>query len=165
MAAQTRQAALDAVGRAMQRQQRSTQSFDDAVGRRWGLGPADLRCLDHLSERPHTAGELARAAGLRPAATTALIDRLEGRGLVARTPSPTDRRRVVVALTAEAGRLVRDAYGPLVAEGTGLLDGFTTRELGRMTELLDRMTDLMDRHRARVAGEPPVTPGPAAPSR
>jgi hypothetical protein len=31
------------LGLAMQRYQRSVQAFDDAVGRRLGLGPADLR--------------------------------------------------------------------------------------------------------------------------
>ncbi len=151
MPTNARQAALDAVGRAMQRQQRATQSFDDAVGRRWGLGPADLRCLDHLSERPHTAGELATAAGLRPAATTALIDRLEARGLVERATSPEDRRRVVVSLAPGARAMVGEAYGPMVAEGAGLMDGFTAKELTRMATLLDAMTELLDRHRERVA--------------
>ena len=47
--ARTRQAAIEQAGRAMQRYQRSVQSFDDAVGRALGLGPADLRCLDILS--------------------------------------------------------------------------------------------------------------------
>lgn len=156
MGSDGRQAALDAVGRAMQRQQRATQSFDDAVGRRWGLNPADLRCLDHLSERPHTAGELAVAAGLRPAATTALIDRLEARGLVVRAPSPTDRRRVLVDLTDRARELVWDAYGPLVSEGTGLLEEFGTTDLERMTRLLDAMTELSERHRSRVEGASPL---------
>ena len=106
--------------------------------------------MDHLSERPQTAGELAVATGLRPAATTALIDRLAARGLVERTSSEADRRRVVVRLTDHALALVGEAYGPLAAEGAGLMDAFTTAELGRMATLLDRMTELVDRHRARV---------------
>ena len=65
---------------AMQRYQRSTQAFDDAVGRHLGLNPADLRCLDWLADGPKTAGQLAEATGLRPAATTTLIDRLWGPG-------------------------------------------------------------------------------------
>ena len=76
-----RQALVEQLGLAMQRYQRSTQSFDDAVGRRLGLNPADLRCLDWLADGPKTAGQLAEATGLRPAATTTLIDRLSAPGL------------------------------------------------------------------------------------
>ena len=72
------------VGDAMQRYQRSVQAFDDAVGRHLQLGPADLRCLDWLVDGPKTAGQLSNATGLRPAATTALIDRLEKKGWVER---------------------------------------------------------------------------------
>ena len=72
------------LGAALQRYQRSVQAYDDAVGRALALGPADLRCLDWLADGPKTAGMLATATGLRPAATTALIDRLEAKGLVER---------------------------------------------------------------------------------
>ena len=58
------------LGLAMQRYQRSVQAFDDAVGRRLGLGPADLRCLDWLADGPKSAGQLRIATALTPAATT-----------------------------------------------------------------------------------------------
>jgi DNA-binding MarR family transcriptional regulator len=145
-----RQDAIDAIGVAMQRYQRSVQSFDDAVGRALALGPADLRCLDCLSERAHTAGELAVATGLRPAATTALVDRLSERGLVQRRPSPEDRRRVIVELTPLGREQVWRAYGPLVEEGHGVFAGAPTERIQQMAELLDHMTSLTERHRARV---------------
>ncbi len=147
----TRQAAVDGVGRAMQHYQRSVQTFDDTVGRRLGLGPADLRCLDWLSEGPRTAGELATATGLRPAATTALIDRLEAKGLVQRTRSGSDRRRVTVEMTELARAQVWDAYGPMVAEGQRLLGGLTIEQLDALGALLDDMTALTDRHRERLS--------------
>ena len=86
----------------MQRYQRSTQAFDDAVGRRLGLNPTDLRCLDWLADGPKTAGQLADATGLRPAATTTLIDRLSRHGPGApRAERAADRRRVLVEMTEE----------------------------------------------------------------
>lgn len=145
-----RQAAVDRAGRALQHYQRSVQAFDDAVGRSLGVGPADLRCLDCLSEGPRTAGELANGAGLRPAATTTLIDRLEARGLVRRTRPTTDRRRVLVEMTEEGAALVWEAYGPMVTEGQGLLDGLDADELDRLAQLLAAMTELTDRHRGRL---------------
>lgn len=144
-----RQAAVAEVGAAMQRYQRSVQAFDDAVGRHLDLGPADLRCLDWLADGAKTAGEVARGAGLKPAATTALLDRLERRGLVERVPDEADRRRVLVRLTASAEREVGAAYGPLVTEGAAVFDGFATEDVARLRGLLDRMTDLTERHRAR----------------
>src|SRR4051794_17139108 len=107
----------------MQRYQRSVQAFDDAVGRRLGLGPADLRCLDWLAAGPKTAGELARGTGLRAAATTALLDRLERRGLIERLPDEADRRRVLVRMTPTAEQQVGAFYGPLVVEGVDVFEG------------------------------------------
>ncbi|HET8970347.1 MAG TPA: MarR family transcriptional regulator, partial [Candidatus Nanopelagicales bacterium] len=90
---------VGSLGQAMQRYQRSVQAFDDAVGRQLGLGPADLRCLDWLADGPKTAGQLARATALTPAATTALVDRLARKGLVERYRSDEDRRQVLVRMT------------------------------------------------------------------
>jgi DNA-binding MarR family transcriptional regulator len=63
--------------------------------------------------------ELAGLCGLLPAQVVPVLDKLEERGLVARTRSETDRRRYVVSLT-DAGREAleqADALGrSLVAE-------------------------------------------------
>lgn len=149
--ARSRQAVTAHLGAAMQRYQRSVQAFDDAVGRALGLGPADLRCLDVLVEGPRTAGELSQATGLRPAATTTLIDRLAARGFVRRAPSPADRRKVLVEMTEEGLRRTWELYGPMVQEGEHALVGFSVAELDRMRALLDHFTEVTDRHRERVA--------------
>jgi DNA-binding MarR family transcriptional regulator len=135
------------LGASLQRYQRSVQSYDDAVGRALALGPADLRCLDWLADGPKTAGVLATATGLRPAATTALIDRLEAKGLVERVRDETDRRRVLVRMTDEGMRSTYAMYAPLVEEGQGLFAHHTVAELTAMRELLDAMRELTDRHR------------------
>lgn len=147
----TRQALVDDLGTAMQRYQRSVQAFDDAVGRALRLNPTDLRCLDWLADGPKSVGQLAEATGLRPAATTAMVDRLTTRGLVRRVPSDTDRRKVLVEMTEQGGALTWECYGPLVAEGQRLLAGLDEQQLAGMRALLDDMRDLTDRHRGRVA--------------
>ncbi|SDS95451.1 DNA-binding transcriptional regulator, MarR family [Friedmanniella luteola] len=150
--ASSRQSSLIAVGQAMQRYQRSVQAFDDAVGRRLGVGPADLRCLDWLTDGPQTAGQLATATGLRPAATTALIDRLTEKGLVERVRDEADRRRVLVRMTAQGVREVGALYGPMVQEGQQVLAALSEQDLDLMRDHLVLITELTDRHRARVAG-------------
>ncbi len=134
------------LGEAMQRYQRSVQAYDDAVGRVLELGPADLRCLDWLVDGPKTAGTLAVATGLRPAATTALIDRLEAKGLVERFRDAQDRRRVLVRMTEEGARRTYAMYAPLVDEGQSLFDDVGDAELASMSALLDRMREMTDRH-------------------
>jgi DNA-binding MarR family transcriptional regulator len=55
------------------------------------------------SDAPPSQLELAGLCGLLPAQVVPVLDKLEERGLVARTRSETDRRRYVVTLTP-AGR-------------------------------------------------------------
>ena len=148
----TRRQLVADLGGAMQRYQRSVQAYDDAVGRALGLGPADLRCLDWLVDGPRTAGALATATGLRPAATTALIDRLEARGLVERVRDEADRRRVLVQMTEEGMRSTYAMYAPLVEEGQGLFARHTVAELAVLRDLLEAMRELTDRHRDGITG-------------
>lgn len=131
----------------MQQYQRSVQAFDDTVGRRLGLGPADLRCLDWLVDGPKTAGQLSTATGLRPAATTALIDRLTARGFVRRTRCETDRRTVLVEMTEQGQARTWEAYGPLVHAGQPMLDALSIEQLAHMADYLRRITTLTDTHR------------------
>jgi DNA-binding MarR family transcriptional regulator len=148
--ATTRQALITEVGRAMQAYQRATQAFDDEVGRVLGLNPADLRGLDWLSEGPLTASRLAEATGLSAAATTAMIDRLERKGFVRRKRNDGDRRQVVVEMTEDGAHRVGALYGPLVADGSPMLAGFSKPELVGMRDQLIGMRALTDRHRAQL---------------
>ena len=148
----SRRQVVGELGTALQRYQRSVQAYDDAVGRALGLGPADLRCLDWLADGPKAAGVLATATGLRPAATTALIDRLENKGLVERVPDETDRRRVLVRMTEAGARSTYAMYAPLVDEGQGLFAHHSVAELTAMRDLVDAMRELTDRHRDGITG-------------
>lgn len=154
-----RQPLIAEVGRAMQAYQRSTQAFDDEVGRVLGLNPADLRCLDWLSEEPMTATRLAEATGLSAAATTSMIDRLERKGFVRRRRHDGDRRQVFVELTEPGLERVGALYGPLVADGAPILEGFTLDQLGVMRDQLIAMRALTDRHRARLRSMDPGVSG------
>ena len=150
--ARSRQDLVEALGLAVQRYQRSTQAFDDTVGRRLGLGPSDVRCLDWLADGPKTAGQLSRATGLRPAATTALIDRLVAKGLVERVRDDTDRRQVLVQMTELGHARTWELYGPLAIEGRKLLARLRISDLDLMRRQLESMRELTDRHRARLEG-------------
>jgi DNA-binding MarR family transcriptional regulator len=155
----SRQALISGAGRAMQAYQRSTQAFDDAVGRALGLNSTDLRGLDWLADGAKAAGELSRGTGLSSAATTTLIDRLERRGLVQRVADPTDRRLVLVEMTPAAREQVGRYYGPIVTAGVALLDGFSVEQLAQMRDWLVAARELTDRQRERVRGQRPTRGG------
>jgi DNA-binding MarR family transcriptional regulator len=53
-----------------------------------------------------TPGELAVHEKVQPPSMTRVIAILEGRGLVQREPHPTDRRQVILTVTAEGRALV-----------------------------------------------------------
>lgn len=146
----TRRQLIAEVGAATQAYQRATQSLDDEVGRRLGVGPADLRCLDWLVDEPRSASELARRTGLTPAATTSMIDRLERKGFVRRTADPADRRRVVVEMTEEGHRRTWELYGPMVTEGLPMLESLSTAELELLVKHLVAIREITERHEERL---------------
>ncbi|MEV1004666.1 MarR family transcriptional regulator [Nonomuraea sp. NPDC050202] len=55
-----------------------------------------------------TPGELAELEKVQPPSMTRVIAALEERGLVARTPHPTDRRQVTVSVTEAAEKLLKE---------------------------------------------------------
>ncbi|GAB2948661.1 MarR family winged helix-turn-helix transcriptional regulator [Nonomuraea fastidiosa] len=55
-----------------------------------------------------TPGELAELEKVQPPSMTRVIAALEERGLVSRTPHPTDRRQVTVSVTEPAQKLLKE---------------------------------------------------------
>jgi DNA-binding MarR family transcriptional regulator/GNAT superfamily N-acetyltransferase len=62
---------------------------------------SEARVLYEIAQGQTTAAALAQGLGLDPAFLSRLLRRLASRGLVARTPSATDRREAILALTDE----------------------------------------------------------------
>jgi DNA-binding MarR family transcriptional regulator len=92
-----------------------------------------------------TAAEIARWACTDTGAVTRMLDRLEAKGLIKRTPCPNDRRVVQLALTADGERLCREIPFGLARVGNALLRGFTREEFDTLKGLLRRMLANADR--------------------
>lgn len=119
---------IGAIGRTIMRWQDATQDFDKAFGRLHGLSSSERRCLGLIVFGPQTARAIAIETGLTPASITALLDRLEARGLLSRKPDPNDRRKIMVSITRKAQIMAEDAYGPIHREGIALLEGYSAAE-------------------------------------
>ncbi|HRY54537.1 MAG TPA: MarR family transcriptional regulator [Spirochaetia bacterium] len=88
------------------------------------INPAQGRILFALwrAGRPLPMGELAAETALEPSTLTSMLDRLEAAGLARRSPSPSDRR-VVLVERGEADRALEERYAELSARMTGLFYG------------------------------------------
>ena len=88
---------------ALQRFGLARDSLRAALASSGGISPADLDALEHLeADGPLTQRQLGERLFLTSGAVTMLVDRLERAGWVRRRPHPTDRRYVLVELSAAA---------------------------------------------------------------
>ena len=87
-------------------------------------------------------GRLGTEVGLAPASITRLVDRLERRGLVARSRDISDRRRVDVRLTAHGERMLGETQ---VFKGSNVhraVESMTDEERGVLIAGLERFVEL-----------------------
>ena len=73
------------------------------------LSVSQYRILGLLGEGSAMSSSLAERLAVRPPSVTAVIDGLVGRGLVARTHSEDDRRRIALGLTSEGEAVLQAA--------------------------------------------------------
>ena len=103
-----------------------------------GLAFSRVRALWRLEQGPRTLSELAHDMGTDAPATTVLIDALEKRGLVKRTPHPTDRRAKHVSLTS-AGRRMVAVVGKIADKPPEALERMPEIEIERLRATLERL--------------------------
>jgi MarR family transcriptional regulator, transcriptional regulator for hemolysin len=112
----------------------------DAALRPYGLSLALIGPIMLLSWKgPMLQRDLVRASAVKQPAMVALLDKLDALGLIARSPSPTDRRAATVHLTDrgyDAAALGREALLGANAKG---LDGFSPDEADMLVRLLQRL--------------------------
>jgi DNA-binding MarR family transcriptional regulator len=150
MSSRQRDELIGAIGVAIMRWQDATETFDEAVGRLHDLNSADRRCLSFVSLGPQNASAIAKETALTPAAVTALIDRLETRGLVQRRPDASDRRKVLVEATDKTRELIRGTYLPTAQAGAKLLASYSTEELTAIHRFLEEALALQQQMTGRL---------------
>ena len=86
-----------------------------------------------------TMSELSRMLLVSNGNATAVVDRLEGEGLVRRTPSEVDRRTVHVALTSGGTAAFETMAEGHETEVARLFAGLSEDDLDQLTTILKRM--------------------------
>lgn len=97
------------------------------------LNETDMRAIRYLISAKHTdttvtPSLLAKHLGISTASMTKMIDRLETAGHVTRTAHQTDRRSLVLTVTAETHLAAREQVGRHHAARFGAAARLTTAE-------------------------------------
>ena len=103
-----------------------------------GLPFSRVRALWRLERGPSTLADLAHDMGTDAPATTVLINALEERGLVKRSPHPTDRRAKQVTLTVAGRRMLR-VVEKITDQPPAALEGLPPPELERFRKTLEKL--------------------------
>jgi DNA-binding MarR family transcriptional regulator len=126
--------------------QRATHATLHAISGHLGdtaLGPAEANVLATLADgAPRTPSELAAEVGSRPTTMTSILDRLEGRELIARRRHPADRRALQIELTApgrSAAAATRAAFQHVEERA---LQDLSASTITALRTALDRMAEV-----------------------
>ena len=113
--------------------------------RKVGVSPEQVSLLVAIKHtRGIGVGELAARERVSAPAMSNHVDRLERDGLVERTPSAGDRRRVGLSLTAEGRRVLRRVQSRRTAWLASRLRRLTSEELAAVEAAIGPLSRLLD---------------------
>jgi DNA-binding MarR family transcriptional regulator len=128
-----------------------TVLFHQAAAQALGLFPTDLKSADILNEAgPMTAGELGKKTGLSTGSVTALVDRLEKAGYVAREKDPNDRRRVIIVPLTASKKHVKGLFRSLSESTMDLCREYTEEELELIFSFVGKAADIVEEELKRL---------------
>ena len=104
-----------------------------------------------------TPTQLRGSMMITSATMTHRLDKLEQRGLISRQPDPSDRRGLLIGLTAEGRTLVDRALDDHVANEHRLLASMSPRDRAHLASLLRRL--MVAGNRPADEDEEPPPPG------
>ena len=120
----------------------------------FGITPVQYGVLMTVHLRPGLDQRgLASLMGLDTSTTAGVVDRLEGRGLLRRSASPTDRRVKLLGITQEAQQLLRDMQPQADAAQARMLAPLTEAEKPVFMAMLTRLVQAHHDGGAGVAAD------------
>ena len=118
------------------------------LNQRFRVTTPQLICLHCLARQgAMSLSRLAKAVSLRASTTDGIVDRLEAKGLLTRTRSREDRRRVELSITEAGLELTRQAPTPLQGKLSEALRALPEQEQAAIAHTLERVVKLMEADR------------------
>lgn len=93
------------------------------------------------TKQPLTNAEIVEALDIRPSSVSALVAKLEERGLIARQPDPDDGRVMQITLTAAGQALIEKRRAQHDAISEDILGGLSDSEQATLNQLLNKLLD------------------------
>jgi DNA-binding MarR family transcriptional regulator len=137
----TREPPAENLGEAFGAVARRLRSASMASLSTWDVTPSQMRAIRILTghEDGVRSSELAHHLHIAPRSATEVVDALEAKGLVQRSPDPTDRRATLVSLTpggVELSAEVRRARG---LESEKLFDRLSKTDRAHLARILRQL--------------------------
>jgi DNA-binding MarR family transcriptional regulator len=133
----------DGLGEALGAVARRLRSAAMTAFAAYDVTPSQVRAIRVLTK--HAGGvrhsELAQHLGIAPRSTTEVVDALEAKGLVARSPDPTDRRATLVALTDRGRDLAEDVRRARGVESEKMFERLTATDRRDLARILRKLQD------------------------
>lgn len=135
---------IDTCLMALRRILRASEIHAKELAQAAGLTPVQLRVLQIVAELGAITGSLiARQMHVSPATITALIDKLERAGLVAREPDQTDRRRVAIVTTDQGTAALAQVPDALQQRFAQAFQALAPWEQAMIVANLERVASMM----------------------
>jgi DNA-binding MarR family transcriptional regulator len=107
------------------------------------LTASEINALANLADgRSRSVSELGRAAGTRPTTLTSVLDRLEQRGHITRSPRPGDRRAVLIELTPSGRRAATTIRHAITGIEQRALDPLPASAIAGLRTALEALTEV-----------------------
>ncbi|MFE3317030.1 MarR family winged helix-turn-helix transcriptional regulator [Nocardia sp. NPDC059195] len=115
--------------------------------RRWAAAYAPMGLTPHQARALRVTGEqdglrlsaLADALRISPRSATEVVDALEKADLVARQPDPTDRRAILVAVTARGRRTLATLAAARTKDADDFFGRLTDHERAALRDILGKL--------------------------
>jgi len=138
----------------------SSKRFTEAL-EPLGIGPREFLLLRFVAASGGQSQQaLAERLGVPPSRMVALIDDLEGRGLVERRPDPEDRRIRAVHLTKKGGQTLERAAQVAIEYEQKLCSSLEKGERDELIDLLQKVQEGQTELRGVHPGLSQEHPGP-----
>lgn len=127
------------------------EQFTKELNKKYQVSAPQLSCLLALSERgPLPPSQIAKHIMVNSSTITGIIDRLEQKGLVARSRTSLDRRVITISLTEKGKALVLTAPPPLQKKIVEGLKRLPSEEVDEIVQVLMKLATMMDVHDLEV---------------
>ena len=137
----TRERGAESLGEAFGAVARRLRSASMASLATWDVTPSQMRAIRILTSREGglRSSELAQHLHIAPRSATEVIDALETKGLVRRSPDPTDRRATLVSLTSKGVELSDEVLRARGLESEKLFERLSRTDRTHLARILRQL--------------------------